>query len=231
LRVHEQDLQRFVDRAALVRFPHEGRLLFRRSDVVDLRGRLRRVVTPEGLGYTVLPRPPRAARPEPATATIAAPLEASVHPWLPSATEHLRPAGALVRGFALLIDVLVIAALAAVLGTDLFAGPALVLAYAAGGPRFCVAPGILDASSIAVLAFLYFSITIGLAGRTFGKWLFGLRVTDPDGEPIGLGRAAARALGYAVSATPLGLGFLGVALHPEHRGFHDLVADSVVTHE
>ena len=224
LRVQERDLQAFVERAALVRVPHEGRLLFRRSDVVDLRGRLRRIVTPSGLDFCIVPPPPRPVRPEPR------PAPPEPYPWAP-VPDRLRPAGALVRAFAFGIDALVIAALAAVLGTELFAGPALVVAYAAGGPDFFLAPGMVDAASLGVLAFLYFSLTIGLAGRTFGKWLFGLRVTDPSGEPIGLGRAAARTLGYAVSATPLGLGFLGVVLHPEHRGFHDLVADSVVTHE
>jgi serine/threonine protein kinase/uncharacterized RDD family membrane protein YckC len=232
LRVSDAELQRFVDKGAIARSAHQGRLLFRRSDVVELRGRMRRILTPEGLEHYVLPR--RAvpvAPPSPPTPTLVeTATSAGAYPWLAPAPA-LRPAGALVRALAFAVDALAIAALATVVGTEVFSGPALLVTYVLGGTQLCLAPGVLDAASVAVLAFLYFSILTGLLGRTFGKWIFALRVTDPRGEPIGVGRSAARTLGYVVSATPLGLGFLGVLLHPEHRGFHDLVADSVVSQE
>ncbi len=229
MRVHDFDLHRFVDRGAIARVSHQGRLLFRRSDVVDLKNRLRRILTPEGLDYYVLPKPPAPRKPE-APALVETLTNTASMPWL-AASNKIRPAGALVRSFAVGVDALAVAALAVVVGTEVFSGPALLMTWVVGGSQLCLTPGVLDAASVSVLAFLYFSVLTGLVGRTFGKWLFGLRVIDPQGEPIGLGRSAARTLGYVVSATPLGLGFLGMIVHPEHRGFHDLVADSLVAHE
>ncbi|HZU99308.1 MAG TPA: protein kinase [Planctomycetota bacterium] len=228
LRISDLDLTRFVDRGAIARVPHGGRLLFRRSDVVDVKNRMRRILSPEGIDYYVLPKPvlaPRASEPT-FVETVA---NVAPFPWLKP--PPVRPAGALVRSFAFGVDLLSVAALAVVLGTELFAGPAILLAFVLGGSEACLAPGFVDAASVAVLAFLYWSMSTGLTGRTFGKWLFGLKVIDAHGAPIGVGRAAARTLGYVVSATPLGLGFLGVLFHPEHRGFHDLVADSLVVHD
>ena len=47
---------------------------------------------------------------------------------------------------------------------------------------------------------LYEYITTGKTGRTFGKWLLGLRVTDDDGAPIGLWRAFGRAIASMVTS-------------------------------
>jgi serine/threonine protein kinase len=225
LRVSDADLHRFVDCGSISRVGHAGQLFFRRHEVVDLRGRLRRVITPTGLAHYVSPRP---ARPP-----VVLPAPAPVTPaWLRvERPAPLRPAGPFPRALAFLVDALAIGAFVVLFGTDLFAGPAMLLAYAFGGPQLVIAPGVVDAGSVACLAFLYFAVIGGILGRTFGKWLFGLKVVDPSGEPIGVGRSAARALGYVVSAIPLGLGFVGMALHPEYRGFHDLVADSLVVYE
>src|SRR5262249_37889694 len=111
----------------------------------------------------------------------------------------------------------------------------ILAAHLAGGSHLATAvahtPAVLDGASIVFVALLYFTFLTAGFGRTLGKWLLGLRVVGLSGEPIGVARPAARALGYIVSATPFGLGLLCIALDADHRGFHDIVADSRVVHE
>ena len=99
----------------------------------------------------------------------------------------------------------------------------------------------LDADSSSPLSFLslcqiagltataaYFTILHGQEGQTIGKSLLGLEVRTLAGEPLGYGRALVRCLGYGLSAASFGLGFLWVALNPGKRGWHDLLAGTVV---
>jgi uncharacterized RDD family membrane protein YckC len=74
----------------------------------------------------------------------------------------------------------------------------------------------------------YFTILHGEYGQTIGKNLLGLEVRTPEGEPLGYSQALFRWLGYGVSASFFGLGFLWVALNPGKRGWHDLLANTVV---
>ena len=83
--------------------------------------------------------------------------------------------------------------------------------------------------TIAFLILLYDTAFIALRGATPGKQLFGLYVVRADGSRIGWGRALARHLLTALTLNfTLGLGFLVVALHPDKRGLHDLICDTVV---
>ncbi len=78
------------------------------------------------------------------------------------------------------------------------------------------------------LGFLWTSIGNGLLGFTPGKLLVGLRVRRLDGRRIGLLAGLWRSVCYVVSAAPLGIGFLSIALHPQRRAFHDMMSGSVV---
>lgn len=72
----------------------------------------------------------------------------------------------------------------------------------------------------------------GLREATPGKSLLGLSVQTEDGDsPIGLKRAVLRALGYAVSAVILGLGFVLIAFSDDKRGLHDRIAGTRVTRQ
>lgn len=64
-------------------------------------------------------------------------------------------------------------------------------------------------------------------GATVGKRLFGIAVVGPDGAAPGLGRGAARALGYLVSL-PLNAGFLWSLIDARSRAWHDMIAGTVV---
>lgn len=77
------------------------------------------------------------------------------------------------------------------------------------------------------LGALYFIYFWGVRGATPGKRILGLSVEDSaGGYPIGIPRAAARLLGYLLSAALLGGGFLLIPL--DGNGLHDRLAGTRV---
>lgn len=74
----------------------------------------------------------------------------------------------------------------------------------------------------------YFTILHSEYGQTIGKSLLGLEVCTPGGEALSYSQALFRWLAYGASAAFFGLGFLWVALNPAKRGWHDLLANTVV---
>ena len=118
----------------------------------------------------------------------------------------------------------------------LFAGPLLdgpvgfaiagAIARVAGS-EIGVREALLGADAL-VVALVWWTVLTGLLGATPGKALLGLRVRRADGRPLGLFRGLLRTVAYAVSAIPLGLGFLAILLHPRGRAFHDIIGGSVV---
>jgi uncharacterized RDD family membrane protein YckC len=67
-----------------------------------------------------------------------------------------------------------------------------------------------------------------LDGATPGKSAMGLRVVTTTGEPITVIHGFIRYTGYLVSALALFAGYLMALGNPQHRGFHDYWAGSVV---
>lgn len=66
---------------------------------------------------------------------------------------------------------------------------------------------------------------------TPGKMMMGLKVVDADTlGPVPTGRLVLRYLAYYVSVLPLCLGFIWVAFDKRKRGFHDMIAKTVVVH-
>jgi uncharacterized RDD family membrane protein YckC len=75
----------------------------------------------------------------------------------------------------------------------------------------------------------YFIFFMTFSGQTPAKMLMRIRVFTKDQQPLTLGRAVLRTLGYFISGSLLlGLGFLMVMFHPQKRALHDLVAGTVV---
>ncbi len=79
-----------------------------------------------------------------------------------------------------------------------------------------------------ILGIGYFTYFLGAWGQTLGKMIFSLRVIQKDGEPISFGRAFFRTLAYSVSLIPIFMGFFWVAFAPSKRGWHDVLAGSIV---
>jgi uncharacterized RDD family membrane protein YckC len=90
----------------------------------------------------------------------------------------------------------------------------------------------------AIFLFFLFVLIVALAynayfwsssGSTLGMRLFKLRVVDANsGQPIGIGRAVVRYIGFIVAAFPCWVGLIWVAFDPRAQGWHDKIASTVV---
>lgn len=89
-------------------------------------------------------------------------------------------------------------------------------------------PGLLYIAASLLAGMTYFTWFHGIAGRTPGKMLLGLRVIQASGEPMTPGIAFLRWVGYLISGLLLCLGFLWVAIDRRKQGWHDKIAATVV---
>lgn len=130
------------------------------------------------------------------------------------------PAGFLVRTVAWLIDWLFL------LGIDAIVGSLLDLAGArplAGSSAAAILP--------VCTGFAYFGYFFSTSGQTPGKRLLNLRVVRQDGQPLTWRTGTLRYIGYLLSGWAFFLGYLLVALDPQRRGLHDLLAKTSVVQE
>jgi uncharacterized RDD family membrane protein YckC len=82
---------------------------------------------------------------------------------------------------------------------------------------------------IAILALAYFPWFWARSGQTPGMRMFGLYVVrDSDGGKISTGQAILRLIGYWISGLVFYLGFIWVFVDSRRRGWHDLIAGTVV---
>jgi uncharacterized RDD family membrane protein YckC len=95
-------------------------------------------------------------------------------------------------------------------------------------------PALVSFILLAVVA--GFAVTIGYfpwfwarRGQTPGMRVFGLYVVrDRDGGPIDGATALLRLLGYYASSAVFSLGFIWILIDRRRRGWHDLIAGTVV---
>jgi len=92
-------------------------------------------------------------------------------------------------------------------------------------------PGFLYIVASLVAGMTYFTWFHGIAGRTPGKMLLGLRVIRASGEPMTPGVAFLRWVGYLISGLAICLGFLWVAFDRRKQGWHDKIATTLVIRE
>ncbi len=82
---------------------------------------------------------------------------------------------------------------------------------------------------VVLLILLYFPFFWARGGQTPGMAIFGLRVVDDrTGGRIGWGTAGLRVLGMYVASAVFYLGFIWILVDKRRRGFHDLIAGTVV---
>lgn len=132
-----------------------------------------------------------------------------------------QPAGFWIRLLATIIDsillvILTLPILLTVYGREYFTSTELIKG-----------PGDLFVSYVlpAVLVIVFWVAWRG----TPGKLMLGLRVVSArTGEKLDLLQAVIRYFGYFLSALPLCLGFLWIAFDSKKRGFHDLLARTLV---
>lgn len=83
--------------------------------------------------------------------------------------------------------------------------------------------------ALILLGLGYFPYFRTHGGQTPGMRPFGLRVVmDRDGGPLSVGPAILRLVGYWINGFVFDLGFAWVLIDARHRGWHDLIAGSVV---
>jgi len=150
--------------------------------------------------------------------------------------------GVSIRFAAFLIDsaiigvplgiLLFVLAIAGVLGSPV--APSDLPAPPPGGTAF----GAVELSPAAIFWFWLFGVVVagayyvlfwGTSGSTLGMRLFGLLVVDANTvQPIGIGRAVLRYVGFVVAALPCWIGLLWAAFDPRTQGWHDKIASTVV---
>ena len=82
-----------------------------------------------------------------------------------------------------------------------------------------------------LIAFGYFPYFWSKSGATPGMQMLGLRVVRArDGGPLDFGTAFVRLIGFWINGMVCDLGFIWVAFEPRKRGWHDMIADTVVIH-
>jgi uncharacterized RDD family membrane protein YckC len=75
----------------------------------------------------------------------------------------------------------------------------------------------------------YYPLFWARNGQTPGMWTMHIQVVrDADGGPITSGQAILRFIGYWVSGAVLYLGYIWIFIDKRHRGWHDLIAGTVV---
>ena len=80
-----------------------------------------------------------------------------------------------------------------------------------------------------LVGILYFPFFWARGGQTPGMKPFGLRIVrDRDGTDIGWGAASLRLLGMYVASSVFYLGFIWIFVDKRRRGWHDLIAGTVV---
>lgn len=80
-----------------------------------------------------------------------------------------------------------------------------------------------------IVSILYWPFFWARGGQTPGMRPFGLRVVrDRDGGRIGWGTALLRLLGLYVASAVFYLGFIWIFIDKRRRGWHDLIAGTVV---
>jgi uncharacterized RDD family membrane protein YckC len=141
--------------------------------------------------------------------------------WPRSRAEQPEPASLAARLAAVVIDLLVLAAIDAIVVY-------LTMQICGVTPAEI---GILPKGPL--LAFLFvqnggFLTAFTAGGQTLGKMAAGIRVVGADtGAPLDLGRAGTRTIAWIFLAVPAGLGFLTL-FSREHRGLHDRLAGTRV---
>jgi uncharacterized RDD family membrane protein YckC len=113
----------------------------------------------------------------------------------------------------------------------IFGGAGLLSGMGSGLPRhmFLFFGGGIVALLVLGAQWLYEAILESSSYQaTLGKMIFGMKVTDLNGNRISFGRATARHFAKWISALVMGIGFIMVGLSERKQGLHDLLAGTWV---
>ena len=105
---------------------------------------------------------------------------------------------------------------------------ALINAFSRGDQHAGTVVLALGFSAWSLIAITYLVVFWSGAGRTLGMSFVAIRMLSEDGERVRPGQAFHRVIWLGISALPLFLGFRGVLVEPERRGWPDRRAHTVV---
>jgi uncharacterized RDD family membrane protein YckC len=144
---------------------------------------------------------------------------------IPQTSEQVRWGGFWRRGFAFLVDAVVVILLSTLMFLLSFIGYKVGLAGHGRSISWETATPLILILTCGwiVLATVYFVMFHGMEGKTIGKWMFRLRVVGADQSAITYRRALLRWVG-TLGFAPAGLGFLWILWSREKRGWHDFLA-------
>ena len=91
--------------------------------------------------------------------------------------------------------------------------------------------GVVAATTFSLWGFLYFFVSLAVAGRTIGMSLVGVRVLRTAGSAVTVGGAFVRTLVFPLSLLFFGLGLVPIVLGARHRAMHDAIAGTVVVYD
>jgi uncharacterized RDD family membrane protein YckC len=142
-------------------------------------------------------------------------------------TEPTDRAGAVTRGLAFGLDVLIVN-----LGFSGLAAVAALIASAFSGNDSGVSSQALAAGTLLWFAFgsLYLVGFWSLAAQTPGMRFLGIRL-DIEARGLPLGRSIKRLIGMTLAAIPFGLGFLGIFFDERRRAWDDRLSHTDVVYE
>jgi uncharacterized RDD family membrane protein YckC len=132
---------------------------------------------------------------------------------------------------ARLVAYIVDGILISVLATAVFIALSIVagLFAAAGAAPLAVVALILAVVATFLVGLGYFPWFWANGGATPGMRIFNLRIVrDRDGSPIGWSEAILRLIGFWVSSLVFYLGFIWIFIDKRRRGWHDLIAGTVM---
>lgn len=141
-------------------------------------------------------------------------------------THTTRLAGFVSRLAAFLIDLLIVTIVVTVTnGVSLWFGRTLDLPQRT---HYVLLGATMLFTGLFIL--VYYVGFVAAAGQTPGKRIMGTRIITVSGEPLTVGRALRRFIGYFLSL-PLFWGYLMVLVNDRRRAFHDKFAGTYVIYD
>ncbi len=137
-----------------------------------------------------------------------------------------RPAGAVSRFGAFLIDQFVIGVLFGFLTVLALAALRVVVGYEADPDQ----TGWVFVAAYGVWSFLYVAGSLAISGQTIGKTIVGVRVVAADGSRVSGRAAAVRTIVFPLSFVVFGVGFLLGLVRADRRQLHDLIGSTAVVY-
>ena len=131
------------------------------------------------------------------------------------------------RLVAYIVDVIIISLLVVAVAIVLALLAAVFASSDSAG--LAVITALVLVAAVIVIPLAYFPCYWARSGQTPGMRMFRLRVVrDRDGGPISGGQAILRLIGYWVSGAVFYLGYIWIFIDGRRRGWHDLIAGTVV---